>query len=915
MSTAGPFVIGATAPPKGDSNALSGSGVHDPRRVLPPLSVYVLWHPKNAEGPALGDALHAWFGGRNVDLSLSGLAIPVHYRSESWTTDLTLPGEPTPPTPSGVDGLHAPIAARLATVRRPIQLDTAKITIAVALMDDNMVDDPSWRRDVLELLQQQDETRRAFEAWRRDTGGGELLNAPPRLLVIGVQLSNALSQLPSMFTDFQAIRLDRWSDDPQLLEETGSELRKARLGRLVTQALLSLLRRDGESDVLTRAFLSHAKADLERGPGVAERLRDVAAGYGQIDVFYDENSLRPTDRWRQGLHDNAARSGFIAVVSDSYASRYWCRQEVERARTPHSLLDRPGDDDGIGVWGVQPTVLVTTLHNRWSRLVPDLGVSPTQAWRDDRAEGVLDRLFQESLSALYQRRYAEQLRSLLLRLRESKTVDLKVMLRHLKAWPEQVHIMTWTPDPASLLRLDARVRPDNKPTLYLYPGHGFLPTEEEQIRSCFGKDAELISFEELLERLAHASGDGGSNESFPRPATSGGARSAPPALEIRPVVQLSAGDAPDVAALGYSSPIKGQSIHVDQAAIRLCRGLLRHEQGQAWRILYGGGLRKGVGGGYLEMLLDAAFASALAHRNTETDGSSEDGMKRQWIDPPTPLLAMLPWPFHRLTTTRDRARLHGLCTFYDVFPPGSQCLDPDVLTPPKRALAGGLALTRMRTWLAQYSTAAIFISGKLVGWSGAMPGIGEEFLCHVDAMLGGSPLEHEPEDPIPRNQFDQWLDRACDLKASQVRVVPVGEYGGMARQLVRAMLEGGRRDLLVDASEEKLMGSLAPSSAWRWLCMAHQVAQPENQKFRTLLEGASAGQRAWIKQRYRAMRAAVLGVSRHLLDPDHSRTSIRLGHGLTSDELYQCMTGSSIGEIRSIIELRLRPCNLPGDSS
>ena len=56
-------------------------------------------------------------------------------------------------------------------------------------------------------------------------------------------------------------------------------------------------------------------------------------------------------------------AGFIAVLSDAYASRYWCRREVEAARTPRIAPERSvGGSASAHVWSVCPSVVALTMR-------------------------------------------------------------------------------------------------------------------------------------------------------------------------------------------------------------------------------------------------------------------------------------------------------------------------------------------------------------------------------------------------------------------------------------------------------------------------------------------------------------------------------------------------------------------------
>jgi hypothetical protein len=691
------------------------------RATRVPLSIYVLWHPAFADGTLLARTIAEWCGGGAADIRAAGLGIPVHFRSERWRAANALHPEDMPPElPAPAD----PVAARehrRQVWRRPIHLDDAEHNVFVPLIDDHMVNDPSWRRDVLDLA-------RRHHASRRATDGA------PRVHLIPVQITAALARMPDEVGAIQAVTLRRWTDP----DESESERRDrwvVRIRRLVTQSLVRLLGELRDSMLPTEVFLSHAKADLELGSGVAERLRDVAAGYGQIDVFYDENDLPSGKDWRTTL-DGAARqtAGFIAVLSDRYATRYWCRREIQQARTPVRLSSDPASVDHA-VWSVRPSVVAVAMSGLWSRLVGELGTVPAVMWRHNDAnhtESILDQLFREALLAEFQLLYARKLHAQLLRVIEGPVGGIA--------------FVTWTPDASTLLRLRRQTGERwTDDTLVVYPGHGFLPTEEAELAGALGRNIEFRSFEQLSDAIAP-----GARRSW---AEIRGERARPAACEpagLAPIIALSAGDADDLATLGFdATDADNGSQHLDLAVLRICRTVLQAQL----RIAYGGTLRKGAH--FAQLLHDtvAAMVSAPTSVGAVLDSAA---------DPETPLENWVAQPFASDFTVAVQAALAGLCRFYFIgedIPPGASS--------DHAASVIARAMSAMRNGIARRTRITIAIAGKRWGASGVMPGVAEEVLC---AMSAGGPLQAEP---------------------ARVRVLLIGEYGGAVREMVRYILEPG----------------------------------------------------------------------------------------------------------------------------
>ena len=83
-----------------------------------------------------------------------------------------------------------------------------------------------------------------------------------------------------------------------------------------------------------RFFVSHAKLD---GLPLAASLRHVIGGYGFLRDFYDARDIEAGEDFREVLEDGVANSMLIALRTDIYDDRFWCRQEVMWAEQ----FDRP----------------------------------------------------------------------------------------------------------------------------------------------------------------------------------------------------------------------------------------------------------------------------------------------------------------------------------------------------------------------------------------------------------------------------------------------------------------------------------------------------------------------------------------------------------------------------------------------
>lgn len=704
-----------------------------------------MWHPAFVHGPALGRAVAEWFGLTTPDIRTSGLGIPVFFRSRNWTEEDAIAHNDVPPSPQTEESPKGERTQQLSAWRRPIDLGEAQHNVFVPLVDDNMVADLSWRRDLIDLAK--------LHHHIRDEDGALRVNGLPAVApmvhLAPIQVTSAWPRMPGIVSKIKALYLRRWEDGPGDQEER-LDLWALRLRRLITQALVRLLGELRDSALPTEVFLSHAKDDRALGPGVAERLRDVAAGYGQIDVFYDENDLPSGRNWRARMLGAASEgAGLIAVLGDAYATRYWCRREIQCARTPTPASSNKGELDW-NIWRVRPSVVAVTLEKRWSRLVSDLGTAPAVRWQQDsvtQPAEILDQLFREALVAEVQVLYARMLHQ-----------ELQIRVNLTGVLP--VAFVTWTPDPSTLIRLrkslDARSRADTVDSsqpidMVVYPGHGFLPTEEEEIEGSLGRDVSFISYEQVADWIDSEPVSSEPHQRWSdlldRSRSKQVSSEIPPTLRIP--VALSAGDADDLDSLGYDVDAKNGSKHVDAAVLRICRALLT---GGA-RLVYGGTLRSSSNFvATINDILPTLFTDAVPDE----------------ADPLAPLENWVARPYADAYTAEVRARMAGLSRFFFVGEAGSADS-----TFQERAVLTAQALSAMRREVAAATDLSISLAGKRWNAHGIMPGVAEEVLCSMEAAT-----------------------RADDA-SSEVRVVLIGEYGGITRQMVRYIV--GVQDSLPDA--------------------------------------------------------------------------------------------------------------------
>lgn len=162
----------------------------------------------------------------------------------------------------------------------------------------------------------------------------------------------------------QFIHLEKLTGETRLWEL------EERLFEYLCRLLLSSLRTKGTraqgktpdgQPAPVQLFLSHAK----RGGG-DELIRQIRDELDKtpLRTFYDARDITSGSDWKNALYENAGRDVLIALVTDPYATRDWCRREILTAK-----------EAGC------PVVIVVALDQGEARNFAYAGNVPTIPWR------------------------------------------------------------------------------------------------------------------------------------------------------------------------------------------------------------------------------------------------------------------------------------------------------------------------------------------------------------------------------------------------------------------------------------------------------------------------------------------------------------------------------------------------------
>ena len=130
-------------------------------------------------------------------------------------------------------------------------------------------------------------------------------------------------------------------------------------------------------------FLSHTKLDLEAEPRVVKSLLAHLTANQPQKTWFDSGDIEAGSRFAKEIEGGVQDAALLAVLTDSYSSRSWCRREVLLAK--HFQ---------------RPVVVVDAVQEREIRSFPYAGNVPVVRWKGDPQE-VIDVLLREALRQTY----------------------------------------------------------------------------------------------------------------------------------------------------------------------------------------------------------------------------------------------------------------------------------------------------------------------------------------------------------------------------------------------------------------------------------------------------------------------------------------------------------------------------------
>lgn len=298
-----------------------------------PLLVQFEFHPASKEAAAAAEYLHEVL---NADPAVPGLQIPT-----TFTPDV---GSGEPPDPAVATEADRVLVVLLAddqlavAARKPTKSGT------------------TWGEYVTKLRSLTEAAGHRF---------------------MPVQLSESAWPIDKRLDDTNFLRA--WALD-------GVEERHKFIARRLVHLLIRRLqpRPDNEDAPPVTIFLSHTKMDLDREPRVVKTLLAHLTATRPEKTWFDSGDISTGSRFAHEIEKGVKDTALLAIVTDSYSSRSWCRKEVLFAKHHQ-----------------RPVVIVDAVQERETRRFPYSGNTPVVRWKAHDAQGVVDLLLREVLRHAY----------------------------------------------------------------------------------------------------------------------------------------------------------------------------------------------------------------------------------------------------------------------------------------------------------------------------------------------------------------------------------------------------------------------------------------------------------------------------------------------------------------------------------
>jgi hypothetical protein len=255
----------------------------------PFLTIHVAWHPAFGEGQEIARALFEHYRRNLYQNVAGGSGIPVMYRSAA---------------PAGT------------TVPIDIDLESAETSAVILLVDKNWAESAEW-----------------VEWGKRHSDAADGLGLRAFIFPVAIDPSG----IKAGVVPEQAVRWDLWAGEDERVKRrrmfTALSYEFCRMLRHYLERLTRPAVSDDDLENFLRrvqVFVSHSKHD-DHGVKIAKEFRRFVQD-GGYDSFFDVFDIPIGQRFDRVLLLKVRTSAVIAIHTDSYSSREWCRKEMIQAK-------------------------------------------------------------------------------------------------------------------------------------------------------------------------------------------------------------------------------------------------------------------------------------------------------------------------------------------------------------------------------------------------------------------------------------------------------------------------------------------------------------------------------------------------------------------------------------------------------
>ncbi|MEJ9227723.1 TIR domain-containing protein [Priestia aryabhattai] len=453
-----------------------------------PLNVYILWHPSLNEGINYAESFFSFLSRDIRDPLSRGIGIPVYFRTGETPVE--------------------------------INLDEAENSAIILLVNDNMILSENWRTYVNNLHDQIKENKNHK--------------------IYPIALTNHAFKLTNKIQRINFIRLYEQKENIRLridflLSRITHELCRLLYGQeTVSQVTTYDIK---QSSAPLKLFISHAKED---GVSLAKGLSDYLQTQTELKTFFDANDIAIGYEFSQEIEANIQKSVLVAIHSDRYSSREWCRKEIILAKKYN-----------------RPIVIINLFTYGEDRSFPymsnlkNIRVNLEAENEEEMFKLILLSTLQETLRFKYQHLYLNYINN-------KFHTEIK-----------ENGILSRPPELLSLLYLN-----DYKNKYIVYPDPP-LGDEELEIIRMFNKEMQFIT-PAMLPLIGNLSGEENLNEKFLKNLTIG----------------ISISEVQDISKYGF------EHLHIQDALVEFTRYLYA----SGANLAYGGDVRYDKSFNFVEIL-------------------------------------------------------------------------------------------------------------------------------------------------------------------------------------------------------------------------------------------------------------------------------------------------------------------------